>query len=163
MRLIDGPDLARASVEPDEFLQFASGRVGDLFATSPQQLARRRADPREIRDRHVQYRVQEFLCRADTWRPVVHDLMDDADLVVMDVRALRPDNDGVRHELAMLVRLGKLPRTLLVVDPDADDGLVAAMLQSVGGRLDDVSRLPVRDGSVTTDDLARALPARSSP
>ncbi len=159
MRLIGGPDVARASVEPDEFMRFAAGRVGDLFVTSRRQLAQRRADPREVRDRHGQYRVQEFLCEAHTWRPVMHALMGDADLVVMDVRALGAGNDGVRHELAMLVGLGMLRRTVLVVDHDTDERLVAGILQSVGGRLSEATTLVVDDHAVTTEDLAAALPA----
>lgn len=157
IRLIGGPDLARANVQPDGFLHFAAGRLDDLFVTGPEQLERRRHDPREVRDRHGRYRVQEFLCTADTWRPVVHGLMQDTDLVVVDLRNLSPGNEGIRQELAMLVELGMLSRTLLVVDGHTDQSLVTATIEASNGRLAEASVAILDDGELSFDDLLSAL------
>lgn len=161
IRLIGGPDLARANVEPDEFLQFAAGRLDDLFVTGPEQLERRRDDPREVHDRHGRHRVQEFLCKADTWRPVVHGLMQDTDLVVVDLRNLSPGNEGIRQELAMLVRLGMLSRTLLVVDGNTDQYLVTATIETTGGHLAEASVTMLSDGELSLHDLLVALPTHA--
>lgn len=157
IRLIGGPDLARSTVEPDAFLDFAGGNLRDRFVTSPGQLERRRHDPREVVDRHGRYRAQEFLCTADTWRPVVHQLMQDTDLVVVDLRALGPGNVGVRDELAMLARLRLLTRTLLVVDAQTDLAVASATIEAAGGRPDRASIVRV-DEALGTSDLLGALP-----
>jgi hypothetical protein len=131
MRLIAGPDLARATVEPDEFLTFAAGRLEDLFVSAPSQLEGRRDDG--ARDRHGRYRVQEYLCFDDTWRPVVHHLIRDTDLVLMDLRGFVQGNDGARHELTLLASAGILARTTLVVDGATDLAQVeSAVIEGVG-------------------------------
>lgn len=131
MRLIAGPDLARATVEPDEFLTFAAGRLEDLFISARSQLERRRHEG--VRDRHGRYRVQEYLCFDDTWRPVVRQLIRDTDLVLMDLRGFVQGNDGARHELTLLASTGTLARTTLVVDGATDLAQVeSAVIEGVG-------------------------------
>jgi hypothetical protein len=131
MRLIAGPDLARATVEPDEFLTFAAGRLEDLFISVLSQLEARRHEG--VRDRHGRYRVQEYLCFDDTWRPVVRHLIQDTDLVLMDLRGFVQGNDGARHELTLLASTGMLASTTLVVDKATDLAQVeSAVIEGVG-------------------------------
>lgn len=160
VRLIGGPDLARTTVEPDEFLTFAAGKLEQLFIATPEQFEQQRTTTDATRDRHGRYRVQEFLCFDNTWRHVVRGLMRDSDLVLMDVRGFAAGNDGARHELTMLARAGMLERTTLVIDGNTDRELIAAAIVQGGGAVAQATLItPPGDDGVSGTDLVGALPA----
>jgi hypothetical protein len=60
-------DVARGRFEPDEFLDFLSGRLANAYISTGVDLDRRLAglDLRGYPD--GRYRVNEFFCRIDTW------------------------------------------------------------------------------------------------
>jgi hypothetical protein len=143
IRLIGGPDLARATVEPDEFLTFAAGRLEYLFISTPSQLQLRADDG--ARDGHGRYRVQEYFCFDDTWRPVVRRLIRDTDLVLMDLRGFAQHNDGARHELILLASTGMLARTTLVVDGATDLARVESAVIEGAGNFSDATLVTLQD------------------
>ncbi|HEX2404486.1 MAG TPA: hypothetical protein VHM29_07270, partial [Acidimicrobiia bacterium] len=81
VRMIGGPDLAVNNVEPDEFLTFVSGRTRTLFVNGPADLAARISRLETRPDRDARYRIDEFFCFDDTWRPAVSQLLAQCDAV----------------------------------------------------------------------------------
>ena len=71
IRLIAGPDLATSTVEPHEFLDFLSGKLGRRFISGPETLARRLSETEQRRDFDGRYRVDDFFCHDDTWQMVL--------------------------------------------------------------------------------------------
>jgi hypothetical protein len=134
--MIGGPDLAVNNVEPDEFLSFVSGGTRRLFVSGPEDLAER-VRSLEIRtDRDARYRIDEFFCFDDTWRPTVSQLLAQSDAVVMDLRSFGTQNQGSTHELELLASRGALGRTVLLVDQSTDRSLLDSILASEPGAID---------------------------
>ena len=128
VRMIGGPDLAVNNVEPDEFLAFVSGRTRRLFVSGPEDLAERMRSLEIRADRDARYRIDEFFCFDDTWRPTVSQLLAQSDAVVMDLRSFGPENRGSSHELELLASRGALGRTVLLVDQSTDRALLDTIL-----------------------------------
>jgi hypothetical protein len=121
IRLIAGPDLATTTVEPHEFLDFLSGKLGERFISGPQAPTRRLAETAPHRDFDGRYRVNEFLCRDDTWKMVLDHLSRDSDAALMDLRGFSPRNSGCIFEINELLNLMRLDRVLFVVDSTTDE------------------------------------------
>jgi hypothetical protein len=130
VRMIGGPDLAVNNVEPDEFLTFVSGRTRRLFINGPEDLAERIRSLETRADRDARYRIAEFFCFDDTWRPTVSRLLAQSHAVVMDLRSYGANNQGSTHELELLASRGALGRTVLLVDQHTDRALLDSILGS---------------------------------
>lgn len=113
IRLIAGPDLATTTVEPHEFLAFLSFRFGNQFVENPESVALTGAG---IPDPDGRYRVKEFFCRADTWKPVLSRLVSHGDPVLMDLRRFSPENAGCIHELRELMNTASFDKVVLIID-----------------------------------------------
>jgi hypothetical protein len=74
--MIAGPDPVTSTVEPHEFLEFASGELAGRFVTGRPDLERRIAAIDRARDPDGRYRVNEFFCHADTWQMTMHRLVE---------------------------------------------------------------------------------------
>jgi hypothetical protein len=120
VRMIGGPDLAVASVEPDEFLTFVSGRLRRLFIEDAGTLEERLRTLDSRPDPDGRFRVDEFFCFDDTWRFTVSGLLQGSDVVVMDLRDFGPDNQGCLVEIEMLVAAHAMARTVFLVDETTD-------------------------------------------
>ena len=120
VRLIAGPDLATTTVEPHEFLDFVSGRLGRRFIDGPAALERRIAETRSHPDRDGRFRVGEFFCHDDTWHVVLARLAGEADAVMMDLRGFSTANAGCIFEVQSLVNVVPVPRVALVYDDTTD-------------------------------------------
>lgn len=128
VRLIAAPDLAVATVEPDEFLVFVFGKLRRLFIDTTEALERRRRSLRLRPDPDGRFRVDEFFCFDNTWRPSVATLLGHTDAVLMDLRGFGPGNDGCIAEIRMLASGHAMPRTVLLVDSSTDRSLLDAEL-----------------------------------
>ena len=153
VRMIGGPDLAVASVEPDEFLTFVSGRLRRLFIDSAEALSERMRSLDSRADPDGRYRVEEFFCFDDTWRPTVTELLRQSDAVIMDLRGFGPDNQGCIDEIELLKVELAMPRTVLLVDSETDRPL----LDSALGTADDGPTLLMIDADADPDDAVMAL------
>ena len=129
VRMIAGPDLANATVEPHEFLDFLAGRLQRRFITGPAALDQRLAETSLRRDPDCRFRVFEFFCHADTWQTVLRRLARESDLVLMDLRGFTSTNKGCIFELNELLDAVRLERLLLVVDRTTDEGFLTDVLQ----------------------------------
>ena len=100
--MIAAPDVAARTVDPSDFLEFATGRLHARFVKSAgdleSRLSRLDGDP----DPDGRYRVNELCCQADTWRAAVVGLMDRADAVLMDLRDFSKKRAGCAFELQAL-------------------------------------------------------------
>ena len=120
IRLIAGPDLATSTVEPHEFLDFLSGKLGRRFISGPDTLAQRLAETEQRRDIDGRYRVDDFFCHDDTWQMVLKRLSRESDAVLMDLRGFLPENQGCVFEINELLNVVPLDRVVFVVDATTD-------------------------------------------
>jgi hypothetical protein len=118
--LIGGPDLAAANIEPDEFLTFVGRRLRRLFIATRADLDDRLAAPDPPPDPDGRYRVEEWFCFDDTWRPAVAALIERSDVVLLDLRGFTAQRQGTRHELDLLARTGRLGRCVVITDGGTD-------------------------------------------
>ena len=126
--MIAAPDVAARTVDPGDFLEFATGRLHARFVRSASDLERRLALLDGEPDPDGRYRVSELCCQADTWRAAVVGLMDRADAVLMDLREFSTKRAGCAFELQQLgQRLGP-GRLVLAVDDTTDRDFLLANL-----------------------------------
>jgi hypothetical protein len=120
INLIAGTDLAAETLEPDEFLDFARGRLKNHFVRDLADLDGRMRELDHVPDRDGRFRVNELLCRDDTWRPALQRLVTQADAVLVDLRGFTLRKSGVVYELEQLVDLVPLECVVCVVDQTTD-------------------------------------------
>jgi hypothetical protein len=128
--MIAGPDLANATVEPHEFLDFLAGRLNRRFISGPDVLERRLAEAQTKRDTDGRFRVASFYCHDDTWRMVLRRLARESDLVMMDLRGFTPANQGCVYEISELLDTMPLDRIMLVVDATTDETFLTETLRT---------------------------------
>ena len=133
--MIAGPDLVTATVEPHEFLEFLSGRLGRRFVAGSGDLERRIAAMDTAADPDGRYRISEFFCRTDTWQMTMERLARVSDAVLMDLRSFSPANQGCVFELGRLLDGVELSRVVFVVDETTDLAFLETMLQTLWARL----------------------------
>jgi len=120
IQLIAGPDLATTTIDPQEFLEFVSGRLDSLFIGDEPSLARALEQLDNAPDFDYRYRVNEFFCHENIWRLALSRLVENSDVVLMDLRAFSPDNAGCIFELNELVARVPLARVVLATDETTD-------------------------------------------
>ena len=84
--LVAGPDLLDRAVAPHEFLAFLSGQLSRRFVGDERDLNQRVQHLDALPDPDGRYRVTEFYCRADNWKPTVSRLIEVSDVIAMDLR-----------------------------------------------------------------------------
>ena len=130
--MIAGPDVARSTVEPHQFLDYLSGRLGTHFVRDEASYRRSLAEHDRRPGRDGRFRVNNFFCDADSWKAVLPRLTAPGDAVLMDLRSFGPGNDGCRHELEHLAAHVPVERWVLVVDADTGGDFLK---QSLAGLL----------------------------
>ena len=143
--MIAAPDVAARTVDPGDFLEFATGRLLARFVKSAGDLEGRLASLDAAPDPDGRYRVSELCCQADTWRAAVVGLMDRADAVLMDLREFSTKRAGCAFELQQLGQRLEAGRLVLAVDDTTDrDFLLASLGAGVKPR---IVQLPSRRAS----------------
>ena len=135
IRLISATDVARGRFEPDEFLDFLSGRLARGFISTNADLERRLSAPDLGPDPDGRYRIDEFFCRADTWQSTVTRLMAQSDLVAMDLRGFTSANKGCLFELGVLMETVPLARVALLIDRTTDEPLLGRTLTDLWAKM----------------------------
>ena len=135
VRMIAGPDLANATVELHEFLDFLAGRLSRRFITGPQALDRRLDETPVRRDRDGRFRVAGFFCHTDTWQMAMQRLARDSDVVMMDLRGFTRGSEGCIFELNELLDAVPLSRVLLIVDATTDEPFLTEVLHKGWARI----------------------------
>jgi hypothetical protein len=131
VQLIAGPDLASATVEPHEFLDFVSGRLGRQFIDGPQAFDRRIAGLDARPDFDGRFRVTDFFCYQDTWQPTLRALVQRSDAVLMDLRRFSESRLGCIYEIRQLFECVPLTRIVMVVDDTTNIAFFEHVLSAV--------------------------------
>jgi hypothetical protein len=129
IRLIAGPDLAAATMEPHEFLDFLSGKLARRFIDTPQTLDLRISEMDNQPDRDGQFRVNDFFCYDDAWKMVLSRLISTSDVVLMDLRSFSSQNAGCIFEINELINTVTLERMLFIIDETTDEDFLRQVLQ----------------------------------
>ena len=135
IRLIAGPDLAVATIDPQEFLDFVSGRLARQFIDDPQTLDLRISEINSKPDFDGQFRVSDFFCYDDTWRLVLSHLVGKSDVVLMDLRGFSAQNSGCIFEIQELINMMPLERVLFIIDDTTDEAFLRQTLQQSWDRI----------------------------
>jgi len=147
LRLIAGPDLATATMEPHEFLDFLSGKLARRFIDNVQTLDRQIAEMDLAPDHDGQFRVNDFFCYDDTWRLALSRLVGGSDVVLMDLRGFSSQNAGIIFEIGELMDLVPLEQVLLIVDGTTDELFLRQTLQKAwDGRQETSPNLASKSG-----------------
>jgi hypothetical protein len=126
--MIAAPDVVSRTIDAVDFLDWLLGRSGSNFVRDADELRVRLAAIDQRRDPDGRFRVSEFCCADNTWRATVVELMQRADVVLMDLRGITRERKGCEFELQQLARRLPPGRVVLVVEPGADRSLLAAAL-----------------------------------
>jgi hypothetical protein len=130
LTMIAAPDVVARTVDPGDFLQFASGELGASFVNTQDELEQRLATLDRAPDPDGRYRVNEFCCRDSSWQATVVQLIERADAVLMDLRGFNPQRMGCEFELRELAARLRGTQVVLVVDGSTDRALLLATLGS---------------------------------
>ncbi len=120
VQLVAGIDLATRTVAAGDLLAFLGGRLAEQYVAGPEAVRARVEALDAAPDPDGRFRVNDFYCHSDTWRPTVQALLDTSDRVLMDVRSFSERNQGCRFELEQLVWRLPSDAIVLVVDKGTD-------------------------------------------
>ncbi len=129
--MIAGPDLVTTTVEPNEFMEFVSGRLSRQFVSDSNDLRARLARADKGPDPDGRCRVQEFFCRHDTWQMTIERLAAETDAVLMDLRSFTAHNAGCVFELGRLLNAVELRRIVILVDDATDVAFLEKTLEGL--------------------------------
>jgi hypothetical protein len=133
---IVAPDIVARTVDPGDFLRFATGDLAADFVTTAEDLQRRLATLDRDPDPDGRFRINEFCCRDSSWQATVVSLIGLADVVLMDLRGFGPQRAGCAFELGQLQQR-RASQVVLLVDAGSDRAALEPLL-GVGAR-----RLPL--------------------
>lgn len=155
LTMIAAPDVVARTVDPGDFLRFASGDIAASFVTTPADLQQRLATLDPLPDPDGRYRVNEFCCRDSSWQATVVQLIERADAVVMDLRGFSTQRAGCEFELAELAARLRPEQVVLLVDASTDRALLESKL-GMGDWRAQIVEVP-RGGTGQTDLVFHAL------
>ena len=151
VQMITGPDVALSTVQPHQFLDFLSRKLGRHFVRDQASLARSLAERDRVRDPDGRFRINNFFCHADSWQAAVPRLVENGEAVLMDLRNFSATNAGCIHELRYLVENVPFGRCLLVIDQTTDEGFLNHTLTATGDTLTPASpnyQRPLADAAI---------------
>jgi hypothetical protein len=112
--LIAGRDLALRNIDPSEFYEFLTGKLAREFVQGEADLEERLARRDDRQDPDGRFRVNEFFCHLNTWKPTLDRLVASCDAVLMDLRDFNENREGCRYEIRRLAEhAGAKPIVLL--------------------------------------------------
>jgi hypothetical protein len=134
--LIAAPDLASRTVEPSTFMEFVRGRLASLFIRSSDDLQMRLDAIDHRPDPDARFRINQLFCSDTMWKATVKELMEEASLVVMDLRGFSADRRGCVFELQALLDTVPLHRLVFLFDTTTDRPALESVLREHWQRLD---------------------------
>jgi hypothetical protein len=100
--LIAGRDLALRNIDPGEFYEFLTGKLAREFVQGEADLDQRLARRDDRQDPDGRFRVNQFFCHRNTWKPTLDRLVATCDAVLMDLRNFNENREGCRYEIRRL-------------------------------------------------------------
>lgn len=140
---LDGPGTTGR--KPGDLLNLLRGRIEDSVVKDEEELVRTLAGFGSRASPQLRFPVNSMQCAESIWKRALDHLLDRADLVVMDLSDLLPEDRGVAYELGRLVDRFPLDRVVLLVSHGTDRTALAEMLGRAWERLPPDS--PNADGS----------------
>lgn len=131
--MIAGPDLIGRVVNPGDILRYANGHIASTFVHTAADLERRLSSLDSEPGVDGRWRVEVFGCRGGVWQAAVAELMDRADVVLMDLRGWNGQRAGCAFELEQLSSRLRGVQVVLVVDEQALNQLGPDMLATREG------------------------------
>ncbi|MDQ3259574.1 MAG: hypothetical protein M3Q00_02110 [Pseudomonadota bacterium] len=131
INLIAGADIATSFLEPDELVQFLSGRLGDAYIADAATLTSKLQRAAGVPSADGRYALNDFFCRDNTWRACVHALAARSEAVLMDLRSFRATNRGCEFELGLLLEHVTLEKITFLVDRSTDVAHLERTLSSL--------------------------------
>jgi hypothetical protein len=128
VQIITGPDVARSTVHPHQFLDFLSGKLATHFVRDTVSLERTVAEWNRFADLDGRFSISNFFCYADSWQRLLPQLLQKDDVILMDLRSLSAHNAGCIHELNYLIEKVPLDRFVLVVDDTTNSSFLERTL-----------------------------------
>lgn len=129
VQIITGPDVARSTVHPHQFLDFLSGKLATHFVRDAASLERSVAESNRSADLDGRFSMSNFFCSADSWQRLLPQLLQKDDVVLMDLRSFSAENAGCIHELNYLIGTLPLDRFVLVVDDTTNSSFLERTLR----------------------------------
>lgn len=136
INLIAGPDLATATVEPHEFLDFMGGHLSRRFVRGEADLEQRLVHVDTQPDPDGRFRVNEFFCRANTWQRTMQRLAGGSDAVLMDLRSFSSSNQGCIYELGQLMNIVPIDRMIFAIDDSTDQLFLETTMEGIWKQLE---------------------------
>jgi hypothetical protein len=158
--MIAGADLALRSVDVDEALAFVRGEIESRYVSGATDLASRLQALDAGVDPDGRFRVGEFFCFDNTWRPALRSLVERARVVLMDLRGFTKANAGCVFELEQLSALGAAGRCVFVVDSTTDRALVETSLALTSGASEQPAWITMKGEAAAMPELWRELAQR---
>ncbi len=124
--LIAGADLIGYTLDPDDLFTFLNGDLASRFIAHPNQVDERLRGFDLRPDPDGRYRVNECYCFDSTWQAALAALVQQADVVLMDLRGFQAKNQGCRHELGVLGAASHVQQVVLLVDDRTEREVVRA-------------------------------------
>jgi hypothetical protein len=97
------------------------------------------------------YRINNFFCRTDAWKPVLARLVREGDVVLMDLRSFAALNAGCVQELRHLIEFVPLVRCVFIIDRTTDLAHLRSVLDEAWRSIGAAS--PNRDASPDAVDV----------
>jgi hypothetical protein len=114
VELLAGRDLALRNIDPGEFYDFLTGKLAREFVQDGADLDRRLARRDDRQDPDGRFRVNQFFCHRNAWKPTLDRLVAGCDAVLMDLRDFNENREGCRYEIRRLAEhAGAKPIVLL--------------------------------------------------
>ena len=158
--MIAGADLALRSVDVDEALAFVRGEIESRYVSGATDLANRLQELDAGADPDGRFRVGEFFCFDNTWRPALRSLVERARVVLMDLRGFTKANAGCVFELEQLKALGAVGRCVFVMDSTTDRALVETSLALTSGAPEQPTWVTMKREAAAMPELWRELTQR---
>jgi hypothetical protein len=156
LSVIAAPDVFAHTIDSGDFLAWLTGRLDESFVRSQADLDRRMSQFDAAPDPDGRYRVNEFCCHDDTWKPTVVTLMVQADVIVMDLRGLTQERGGCAFELEQLRERVDAGRVVLIVDRKTPSALMAPAGEQAHGHVVLIEHDSVAETNAVFEALLKA-------
>ena len=141
-------------------LAFVRGEIESRYVSSATDLAHRLQALDAGVDPDGRFRVGEFFCFDNTWRPALRSLVERARVVLMDLRGFTKANAGCVFELEQLKSLGAISRCVFVMDSTTDRALVETTLGLAPAASEQPAWITMKRESAAMPELWRELTQR---
>lgn len=122
-------DDTEIPVRPNQFVDFLTGRTSARFVSDRASIDQRVRTLHSDRDFDGRFRIRDFFCYLDTWKPVLRRLIKDSDVVVLDARRFTAKNTGVEYEIRELLTAVPPSHAVIVVGNTTYMRLLQQVLQ----------------------------------